>query len=381
MKKKLLSLFCLVIIFNLFFSFNTYSAYADAYTDKSLELINKLELSEIEGHFNQIEDFNFYNLLKSIIKGENKVDFNSIFDYVKSTIFNNVKKIMPTFLTIISICIICAVIGELKGSFLENSISQTIYFVCFLCIASLILLDIINLYKNTLIVINNLTKTIEIMSPIMLTLMVASGQSASATLYNPAVVFLSNGIVTIFISIVMPLIALQGVFSLINNFSADFKLNKFIDFISSCIKWILGLSVTVFGFFLTTNGIASASFDGISIKLANYTISNTVPIVGGFVKDGFNVMVTCNYLIKNSIGVVGLIGVFYIILSPVINMLSYSILLKFTAGVLEPFNLSNVSSFCTSTSKFITHLILVILIVGILFFITILLMIFSTSIF
>lgn len=45
------------------------------------------------------------------------------------------------------------------------------------------------------------------MLPVILTLMIASGGNASAALYKPAVAFLSNGISSVFINVLIPIIS------------------------------------------------------------------------------------------------------------------------------------------------------------------------------
>ena len=239
--------------------------------------------------------------------------------------------------------------------------------------------EIISFYNSTKIIIENITKTCEIISPIILTLMVASGGSVSATLYKPAVVFFSTGILNIILKIIMPLMIFYVVFSILNNLSKDYKFNRFAEFITSLIKWILGIMATIFGIFLTVKGISSASFDGISMKIAKYTISNSVPIVGGFIKDGFDIVVAGSSLIKNAVGVGGLISLFFIIITPLSSMITFSLLFKFVSGIIEPFETGQISSLCVSFSKFISYLIICILIVGLMFFIMILLMIFSAN--
>jgi stage III sporulation protein AE len=132
--------------------------------------------------------------------------------------------------------------------------------------------------------------------------MVASGGNVSASVYKPAVAFLSSGIINVILTIVLPLIALMIIFNTLSNFSSSIKLEKFSELGASIIKWIIGLIVAVFGIFLSVQGITSATFDGISIKATKFAISNSIPLVGGFLKDGFDLVVAGSILIKNAIG-------------------------------------------------------------------------------
>jgi len=240
------------------------------------------------------------------------------------------------------------------------------------------LIQIFNSAKNTIILLSNLS---EIMSPIILTLMVASGGSVSASIYKPAVAFLSGGIINLIISVILPLITLSAIFGVLNVSSDTIKLNKFSETINSLIKWILGLISAVFGLFLTIQGITSALHDGISLRATKYTISNSIPLVGSMFKDGFDLVVAGSILIKNSIGLASIFAIFYLILSPVAHMFVFSFLLKFIAGITEPIADKKISDLCIVGSKTISYLITSVLIVGLMIFISVLLMIFSANAF
>jgi hypothetical protein len=55
---------------------------------------------------------------------------------------------------------------------------------------------------------------------------------------------------------------------------------------------------------MTVQGITSASIDGISIRATKYAISNSIPIVGGFLRDGFDIVIAGSVLIKNAVGII-----------------------------------------------------------------------------
>lgn len=376
--KKIFSLIILILAFISLLQPNVI-CFADELTATVNDQLNNIDLSGIKDYFNQISggeiDFNF--ILTSLINGTNEENVTNIFERVISAIFANVSKSIPIFLSVIAICILCNVVTGIRSAFLSEGVAETINFVAFLSIILLLFTDVSIFYTNTRNSIENIAKSSEIMSPIILTLMVAGGGNVSAGLYKPTVVFLSNGVLSLVLKIVLPLILFFLIFSIINHFSKDYKFGKFVDFISSCIKWVLGITATVFGIFLTTKGIASATFDSISFKVAKYTISNSVPIVGGFIKDGFDVVVAGSTLIKNAVGIGGLICLFSVILSPLLSMAVYSLLLKLTAGLIEPTDSGRVSGLCTSISKFVSYLIACILVVGLMFFILVLLMICS----
>ncbi len=364
-------------------SLNINNVKASELSDSIDDQLENIDLSELEDFLNSIKDkpenFDFVNKIYQMLNGEYDFDYNDILSYISGIFFSNLSEVAPILLSIVAIAILSGIINNLKSNFMSQGTSDIIFFVCFLGVILLLGSEIISIYLKTKNLIETLSKLNQIMSPIILTLMVASGGNVSASVYKPAVAFLSGGIINIFLTVVLPLVILGAVFTVVSNFSPTIKLNKLSDCSNSIIKWIIGLSVTIFGLFLSVQGITSASFDGISIRATKYAISNSIPIIGGFLKDGFDLVVAGSVLIKNAIGVVSIFALLFSILSPILYMATFSILLKFISGIIQPFADSRICGLCECASKTITYLVVAILMVGLMIFITVLLMIFSAN--
>lgn len=381
MKIKVASL--ILILFSIFAFNDVKIVYADNLSDTINEQMENIDLSKLEEYFNSLEhlpeNFDFFSCINLMLKGEYDFDFNSITEYIFKLFFFNVKKSLPTFLIIIAIALFCGIIQKLKCNFMSEGISEIIFFVCLLTIIILLVNEIVSIWKITENIIKNIANLAEIMSPIILTLMVASGGNVSAKVYKPAVAFLSNGVINIFLSIVMPLIAIMIIFNVISNFSPSLKLEKFSLVASNLIKWVIGIIITVFGIFLSVQGITSATYDGVSIRATKYALSNSIPIVGGFIRDGFDLVVAGSILIKNVVGITSVFALFYLIISPVIYIATFSLLLKLVSAIISPITDCKISTFCESMSKCISYISAVLISVGFMLFITILLITFSAS--
>ena len=323
----------------------------------------------------------FYETLNDLLKGKFGEDNESFFGYVKNVIFNNLNSNLPIFAGIVAIVILCSVMQDFKSSGLSEGIGEVISLVGFSAVLILLVPTLTDFFTKTENTIEFIAKTGEIMSPIMATLMVAAGENVSAALYKPSLLFLTNGIIGVYLKIILPLSGLIAVFSVIAAISPRFRLTKFTQFFGSTVKWLAGLIFTVFGVFMTVRGITAASYDGVSFKTAKYLVSNSVPIAGGFLRDGFDLFMAGSVLIKNAVGVAGLFMIFYRVISPVVEMAVFSLLLKATAAVTESFSFSSVSTLLTSLSKSISYFIMCLLTVGFMFFVVILLIILSAGAF
>ncbi len=383
MKKAVyISLAILIFLFTLT---PTSVAHADSLEENINSQLQNLDLSMFEEYFNNIKNLpnnsNFFSYINGLLKGEYDLKFDNIFSYIFSSLFASAKSFIPIFVSIVVIALFCNLMQKLKGDFSNEGIGEVINFVCLLSIIILLLSQIISLWQNTKNIIENIGKLTEIMSPIILTLMVASGGNASAAVYKPAVAFLSNGVLSIFLYVVMPLVAIMMVFYVISSFSSSIKLDKFIEISAGIIKWTIGLIITIFTVFLSVQGITSATFDGVSLKATKYVVSNSVPLVGGLIRDGFDLVIAGSVLIKNVIGITGVVALFYVIISPILQIVAFSFLLKLISAMIEPIADNKIVSFCNGMSKSITYLSVALISVGFMLFITILLITFSANAF
>lgn len=382
MKKRkifyVILIFCTVFIF--FWGHNVKSANADDLSDNIKDQIDNLNLQEIEDFFddNNPDGFNFISTFKNILEG--KYDgADNIFDYIKDIIFSEISYFLPSIIAIIIACLLCEIIQNIKSGHLSDSVAPIIKFVAILTVILIIFPQFISMWNKTKNIIESIGKLSEIMSPIMLTLMVASGGTVSASVYKPSVVFFTNVVINVFYAVVLPIIGILTVFNIMAHFSKDIKLKKFSDFFGGVLKWIFGIMIVFYGLIISVQGLSVANTEGISIKVAKYAISNSVPIVGGLIKDGLDIVAAGSVMVKNALGIAGLIGIFYFVLSPVLQMIVFSMLLKLAAAITDVFAGDSVSDFLGTVSKSINYFIASALTVGLMAFLTILLMVFSAS--
>lgn len=384
MKKKRFIVLSILLVFFIGVFANVKTVNADELSDSIGEQLENIDLSELEDFGNGLNVEGMSNIISFIgdlLEGKYNLDYSTVLEYVKNIVMENIYKILPIFSTVAAIGIFCGILNNMKGSFLSEGIADIIFFVAFLSIIIILIPSVFELYNSTKNIIENIANLCEIMSPIILSLMVAAGGTVSASVYKPAVIFLSSAIIDIYLYVILPLIGIVVLFDVMANFSPSLKLKKFSDCALSVVKWVSGISFTVFGVFLSVQGITSGTFDGISIKAAKYAISNSIPLIGGFLSSGFDLIVAGSILIKNAVGVAVIFLLFYTILSPVLYLMTYSLMLKCVGAILEPISDTRISDLCTNLSKTVNYFLTSLLAVGFMLFITVLLMIFSANAF
>ena len=353
---------------------------ADELSDTVQDEINNLDLDGLNDFFDGTEtgDYDFLSAFRNLVAG--KYDgADGFFEYIKKVLFSEITTLMPIFISVIAVALLYEIVQNFKSGYLSSNVKTVIKFASVLTVILLLSPSFIIIWNKTKNLIENIGKFSEIMSPIILTLMVASGGTASAAVYKPSVVFFTGAIVYVFYSLVLPLIGIITVFNIAAHFSKEIRLKSFSDFFGGILKWIFGIVITVYGLFITVQGITVSASDGISAKIAKYAVSNSVPIVGGLIREGLDVVAAGSIVIKNALGVAGLIGVFYFLLSPVIHMIVFSVFLKLAAAVCDVFAGDTVPEFLSTLSKSINYLIASVLTVALMAFLTVMLMVFSAN--
>ena len=342
------------------------------------------ELKEIDfSGFNEIVDeFNvkktnifsidtIKNKVYSIISGESAVDYSNFFASLFSNLIESVVKYLPMISLIISIGVISNLLNGIKSKFNEKSTSDLINLVCFLSVAILVVGIVNGLSKSTGTAIESMVKQMNILFPIMLTLMTGLGAHASVGVFKPVVAIISTYVADFFNYIIVPMFMISFVFGIISNMSPNVKLDKFNSFISSLFKWTVGLVFTLFFAIFSLQGIAVSRFDSLSIRTTKYTIKSYVPIMGGYLSDGMDLILSSTMLIKNSVGLVGVLLVVSTIISPLIDIVIFSLMLKLVSAVLQPMGNSKTSNFLSATAKSITMLSTAIIAIGFMYLISI----------
>lgn len=331
--------------------------------EKILSSLNSSE-SEIFG------DNSFRGKVESIINGSFANGQSSIFTAIVNLVFDDILKFIPLLASIIVIAIICGFVSNIRSENNSKSVGDIIHFVCYGIIIVLVMTGVVNLIKVASNSINSIKGQMEIVFPILLTLMTAIGGSASVAVYQPAVAFLSSFIMQIFVSVLMPIFIFMLVFTIVSNLTSTVKLEKFTKFFGSTYKWIVGTIFTVFMAFLAIQGITASSYDGVSIRTAKYAIRSYIPLLGGYLSEGFDVIMASSMLIKNAVGASALILMFSSIISPIIQIIVFSLVLKLASAILEPLTDSRISDFIYSIGKTLSLLVTMIIGVAFMYLIT-----------
>lgn len=337
--------------------------------------LGDLDLSGFEeilaglGENSFFEGSSFLEKLQKIISGEFAENSADIWSAIGDLIFEDLLDFLPMMAMIVAVAVLAGILGDMRSGKGNSSIYNIIHFVCFgivIIIVASACTNMLTLTSNTLMSIKT---QMEVAFPVLLTLLTAVGGGVSVSVYQPAVALLTGTITQIFTMLLMPLFIFSLVFSVVSNLTNSVKLEKFSHFFNSLFKWTIGAVFTIFMGFLVIQGLTAGSIDTISMRTAKFALKSYIPLLGGYLSDGINVIITSSVLIKNAVGACGLLLLFASILSPLVQIILFMLCLKLTAAILEPLADNRICSFVSSVAKSLTMPIVLIIGVSFMYFI------------
>jgi stage III sporulation protein AE len=309
-------------------------------SDNLQSLLDSLDLSDLQNYLdNNSFSFSYGDTAKEIIEylfsGNLEINYSSYISEILNTIFKNVLSLIPSFAQVLAIALLCAIVSAAEGGVISKSTSKIVKLVCYAFIILIITSMFIGIAESTIECVNNIKAQVEIITPILVTLTVLSGGSNASLVYQPCAMFLSSGAVEIISGFVFPATIAVIVLDFLSRLNGDISFSGVTKLIKSVIKWILGITVTIFSIFLTAQSSASNLFDGIFFKATKYLVGNSVPIVGNFLSGGVDMMVSAASIIKSSVGIFGLLLLVAEVIQPIILLVGFSLMLKIVGAVVQ----------------------------------------------
>lgn len=373
MKKKIV-IFFIIALFIAFFTTNYATANASD-NSKTTEnevndLIDEIDFSGLNDYIDETLPFfskkgNVADYLKSIVSGEAS-DFNSLAGYAISLFAGNFKNRLPTFISLFVLLIFGGIIEIVRPNNAGDA-GEIAKFAIFLTCSCIVSVIVIGTLQKAGDVIRDMAKIIEGAYPILLTLSVSAGAEQSAAFVSPTTLFVSETVVSAVTNVVFPCLSLMLVTAIASNLNNSVKFKNLFGFLSSFLKWGIGLFATFFSIFLAVKSSTAITLDGISYKTAKYALGTSVPLVGGIVKDGLDMLVSSAVTIKNALGALTVAMVFSVAVIPVIEIAAVSLCLKFVAAAAEPFSDGRAGDFISSAITILNFAIAAVIVVAFLY--------------
>lgn len=313
--------------------------------------------------------------IKAVLNGEGYDFFERIFNALAKSVGRYFLGFLPSFITIILLCILKNMLGSLTGDFLNNSTTEIVHIVCYLAIVIVLASGVMTVVKQIGETIDLLTALAEGLFPLLLGLISMLGASGVASGFTSLTAVLCSVIMKIVTAVILPAFIACIVFCVVGGVSKSVKLDELTKLIRSSSGWLVGIVFGLFASFLTLQGVSGGVSDKFAFGVAKFAISGYVPILGGYLSDGLDILTASVVLVKNAIGYTGAIILCSIVIFPILKVGVFSLSLKLTAAIAEPLGDDRVATLLSDVAKSTNLLVTALAGVAFLFFLMIMMII------
>ncbi len=158
------------------------------------------------------------------------------------------------------------------------------------------------------------------------------GVSQSAALYA-GTAFFDTLLSSVIANALIPMVYIYVALSVAQSALGSDLLKRFQNLVKSSASWFLKLVLYIFTGYMTITKVITGTADQTALKATKLTISGMVPVVGGILSDASETVLIGAGIVKNSVGIAGLMAVLAIAIGPFLKIGVQYVLLKMTGAV------------------------------------------------
>ena len=346
--------YIVVLIFACYFAFGFTSWAVDEETQSDAELpdissqvgelTDDLDLGDLDAYMVELEDY--------LQEQYGSFDLRSIWNEVKSGNFDfsaNTRSsvflgLLGRKLPVCGALLVQVMLLAILSLFLTNlqegfgrgviaSYGRSIVFLALIAVAMQAFVLAGSAVSDSLIM---MTDMLYAMLPVLLTLMVAMGGVAAVSVFNPAMTLVVGVALSLIRYLVLPLAYGSGALAISAHINPNLSFSKLSKLLRTVGLSILSLILAVFIAILGILGLTGSSLSGISIKAAKSAAGLFIPVVGKSVADLMDTMVGAALILKNCIGLAGVIIIVLICAVPAVEVLLMAWMFKLCGALCEP---------------------------------------------
>lgn len=332
-----------------------------------------VEVPKLEGE----ELFN--ETVSETVSGQMSLSPISILNKVGDSFFGEIRECAADVIILFILAAISGVITTLSDSFGKKSTGEAAFFACFTLMSAAAVKCFSVAMQYGTEVVTSMTDFITKLSPLMMLMLATSGKTVSAASFQPV---MSGAVFVVSVVIekcLVPLIAFSSVLAVAGNISDRVQLGGFCRVVKSAAKWLMAAIITIFTGISAIYGFSSSALDAVSGKAVKFAVGSLVPVVGTFLSDTLETVVSGTRLVKNAVGTAGIVAVCVMCAAPVLKIGVMGLMLKLTSAISEPLTDKRISKMMWEVSDSVTTVFAVVVMVAVLFLINISIILAATS--
>jgi stage III sporulation protein AE len=263
------------------------------------------------------------------------------------------------------------ILETMQTAFERNAVSKVAYGIAYLVLLFLAVGSFRSATSYAGEAIEDMIQFMLAMVPLLLTLLAGTGSVATVAVLHPLIVFMIHTVGTVIHLFVFPLLFFSAVLHLVSSISDRYSVTQLANLLRNVGAGVMGVMFTVFLGVLSLQGLTSAAVDGVAVRTAKFVAGNFIPVVGKMFSDATDTVLTASMLVKNAVGLVGVIILLFLCAFPAIKILTLALIYNVAGAVLQPLGNSPVVTCLQTIGKTLVFVFAALAVVGLMFFLAV----------
>ena len=201
-------------------------------------------------------------------------------------------------------------------------------------------------------------------APVYAAVMAVGGRGAGALSYQTTLLGATQLLSWLIRGMVYPVLTVSLAFGCTGAVAEGFCLDRLSGALHKGVLWALGLFSTLFSGLLSVQQMVAAAGDSVGVRVARFTLSGFVPVVGGLLSEAYTTVMGCAGLLHTVIGAFGTVAVVLILAPPLVSCICWNLSLHLASAAAGLFGLAPIEKLCTVAAGAVRVLIALLAVFG-----------------
>ncbi len=336
----------------------------------SLEQFDFTEIEQMMGEIFVNSRLQFSEIVEGLISGEIDFSLHLIGQLIGEQFFYEIKACRSGLIHILVLVIIAAVFANFSGMFKGTQVSEISFSMLYMLLITICLNNFRILVDSATVHIERLASFMEVLSPLyFLAVAMATGSMTSVSFYQ-IILLVIYLIEVLIVSFLLPITQIYIIVKILSELSKEIQLSKFAELIETIVSWSLKTMLAgVIGLNIIQR-ILSPAIDSVKRGIL-IRGGEAIPFIGDIVSGGTEVVIGTAVLIKNGIGIAGMIICLVICITPIVQMTVTSIMYQVITALIQPISDKRMVNCIGSMADGSKMILKILFTTGILFLLTI----------
>jgi stage III sporulation protein AE len=340
------------------------------------EQAENLPTVEVENYWNQLsKEYGGYfpdnrtpTFRELIVPGGEGFSLSHVLQAFLKYFFFEIAHNGKLLVSIIILSVFSSILQTVQSAFERNTVSKVAYAICYLVIMIIAINSFSVAIGYAQSAIEKMIHFMIAMIPLLLTLLASIGNVTTVSILHPLIVFMIHIVGTVIYTLVFPLLFFSAILHIVSSLTDKYKVTQLAALLRTISVGLLVGMLTIFLGVITVQGATGSVTDGVTIRTAKYITGNFVPVVGKMFTDATDTVITASLLVKNAVGITGVITLVMLCSFPAIKILSLALIYNLAGAMMQPLGDSPIVGCLQTIGKSLVFVFAALAAVGLMFF-------------